>query len=116
MSLQILPHVIVGGGHFINQGGQLVQQCMQHLPQIQSAFERGIELVKHHSDKAEKAERMRQHAQEQLERCKDGVIDLGLAFGNGAAGNYDDALQNALDAAAKAAEIFAEQCKAAWTF
>lgn len=111
MSLTIVPHVIVGGGHFVSQGTQLAQQCMQNLPKVTSAFDRVIQVCKSSS---ERSEQIKEYAIDQLERTKDGLIDLGLAFGNGAAGDYEAALQNSIDAANKAAEIFVEQLKFAW--
>lgn len=107
----ISSHVIVGGGHFVQQGGQLVQQGTQNINRVLNAFDRTVGIFKSH---AEKSAEMQRYAQEQFERSKEGLIDIGLALGNGAAGNFDEALQNALEAANKAAEIFYEQVKFAW--
>lgn len=40
MTIDRLSHVVVGGGHFVNHGGQLIQQCAQHQARIQAVINR----------------------------------------------------------------------------
>ena len=44
MSLDRLQHVIVGGGHFVDHAGQLVQQIAVRGPEMLAIIDRGLSL------------------------------------------------------------------------
>lgn len=43
--MTIERHVIVGGGHFVERGGQLVQELAERGPRLVEAFQRGTEYL-----------------------------------------------------------------------
>jgi hypothetical protein len=110
MSLDRLSHVIVGGGHFISQSGILLQQCQMSLENIPRAlniiqnFNTPVQTISSVDPGGWGAYRDRQ-----AERSIEAVQDLAQAWGNAQAGNYDQAYQNTVDAAVKAAEAFVDQ-------
>lgn len=45
-----MDHVIVGGGHFVERGGMLIQEFVEKAPDLMSAFQRAtgeLELTRH---------------------------------------------------------------------
>lgn len=133
-------HVVVGGGHFVEVGGRLIQECFIHGPQIQTVFDSivranetlpalGNVLVGSRpapinniytaappilltSDQESRAWEAYQRAEidERFYRSLDTMKEAGLAVGSIWAGDY----QSALEHGAAAAELWWKDLSGAW--
>lgn len=133
MSIDRIGHVIVGGGHFIERGGRLIQQCQERLPAVADGVIRLIgsrslrcprdEIEQMERERAatqwlerkerdrEALERLYESSQRQVELSLEALGEVALSAGCAAAGDPQGALEHGIEAVSKVSESFWEGVK-----
>lgn len=124
-----LDRVVVGGGHFVQRGGELVQQFVEKAPDLARAFERGTERMLFHSNVqhrimnpsvihpkpdipimlvADNESSAWQDFMDKVvpEHTREGLKEIALAYGSAASGDIEGALEHGVNATVEAAQQF----------
>lgn len=110
MAVDAMGRVIVGSGHFsssvsppmIEGAARIVVGSAQHLAFGMKVADAFFTTVKNTPEN----DAVRDRAVENLQRLTEAGIDIGKALGWGAAGDYDQAMQSAVDAGQKMLDVF----------
>lgn len=124
-----VERVVVGGGHFIQRGTELVQQFAEKAPDLSQAFQRGTERMLYYSNVQprivnpsivvprrdipivlvnDSESSAWQDFMDKVvpEHTREGLKEIALAYGSAASGDIEGALEHGVNATVEAAQQF----------